>query len=69
MFLLTHVLLCATVAVHGNLFVLCEFPSSDTAPEIQCFCTVKPSLLPYNQTELNRLRNRGTPGCKTWPIL
>ena len=44
MFLLTHVLYCATVAVHGNHFILCEFPSSDTSPEIQRFWTVKHSL-------------------------
>lgn len=49
MFLLTHVLYCATVAVHGNHFILCEFPSSDTSLETQCFWTVKPSLSPKNQ--------------------
>ena len=69
MFLLTHVLYCATVAVHGNHFILCKFPSSDTSSEVQCFCTVNPALSPNNQTEWNRLRNKGTPGCKTWAYI
>jgi len=69
MLLLTHVLYCATVAVHGNHFILCAFSSSDTSPQIQWFWTVKPSLSLNNQTEWNRLRNRGTPGWKTWAYI